>query len=141
MKKVINGRRYDTDTAKELASESYSNCRDFHYWAETLYRKNTGEYFLHGVGGPASKYSQAVGLNEWSGGERIMPMTPDEAKEWAEKYLDADKYEEIFGQIEEETEKKTVSFSLRLQTIEKIKTEAAKRGIPMSEYIDSIINA
>ena len=32
MKKIINGKRYDTDTARELASDSYSNYTDFSYW-------------------------------------------------------------------------------------------------------------
>ena len=38
MKKIINGKRYDTDTAKELGSWSYSHYGDFAYVCETLYR-------------------------------------------------------------------------------------------------------
>lgn len=45
MKKIINGRRYDTDRAKEVGYDYYSNPGDFSYWRETLYRKNTGEFF------------------------------------------------------------------------------------------------
>ena len=102
MKKIINGKKYDTETAKELGSaySSYGK-RDFSYWEETLYIKRTGEYFLYGWGGPASRYSEPVGHNGRESGERITPFTEQEAKEWAEKYLDVDEYEAIFGEVEE----------------------------------------
>ena len=141
MKRIINGKRYDTDKAECLANASYSNRRDFSYWSEDLYRKRTGEYFLYGEGGPASRYAVTAGQNVWSGGEKIIPISEDTAREWAEKYLDADEYEKIFGTTGEDEEKKTVSFSLKIKTIQKIKSEAVKKGIPMSEYIDYIINA
>ena len=137
MKKIINGKRYDTDTAKEITYTSYSNRRDFHYWCETLYRKNTGEYFLHGEGGPDSRYAVTVGQNEWSGGEKIIPLTIEKAKEWAEKYLDADEYEKIFGAVEET--KKTISLSLPENVIELLKQAAQKENITMSEYVANAI--
>ena len=48
-----------------------------------------------------SKYGVAYGNNEWGYGEEIQPLTVDEAKAWAEEHLDADEYEEIFGEVEE----------------------------------------
>lgn len=101
MKKIINGKRYDTETAQLIGSASYSNRTDFHFWSEELYRKKTGEFFLYCEGGPASKYGRQIEQNTWSGGEQIIPITLAEAQKWAEKYLDADKYEEVFGRIEE----------------------------------------
>ena len=52
MKKVIRGRVYDTETAQEIGSTcgGGENRTDFHYWEETLYKKKTGEYFLHCFG-------------------------------------------------------------------------------------------
>lgn len=140
MKKIINGRRYDTDTATHLAS-AYSNLekRDFGYWEEELYRKNTGEFFIYGWGGPASRYSVSAGNNSWSGGEKIIPVTLEAAQEWAEKYLDGDKYEEIFGVVEETAEKRTVTFSLPLDVIEKIKRQAADAGCTMSDLIEKLV--
>ena len=141
MKKIINGKRYDTDTAKEMASASYSgSVRDFAYWEETLYRKSTGEFFLYGEGGPASKYARPVGQNNWSGGERIMPLTLEEAQEWAEKYLDADEYEEIFGEVDEAGEKKQAMFSLSAGTIEKIARLAAAQGVSKSAVIEELVS-
>jgi len=101
MKKIINGKRYDTETATLIGEASYSNRSDFRYWHEELYQKKTGEYFLYGEGGPASKYSKTIGLNEWTGSEAIVPLTLKEAQEWGEKYLDADEYEKVFGRAEE----------------------------------------
>ena len=101
MKKIINGRRYDTDTAKILGSAGYSHPGDFNYWRETLYVKKTGEFFLHGFGGPLSKYARSIALNEWTGGEEIIPLSLEEAQKWTEENLEAEEYEEIFGACEE----------------------------------------
>lgn len=141
MKKVIDGKRYDTNTAKRMAADCYEgSATDFQYWTETLYRKTTGEYFLHGEGGPMSRYAVSCGQNSWSGGEKIIPLTIESAKKWAEDHLNADEYEEIFGAVEETATKRTVTFSLSESAIEKIKRGAAESGIPMSEYIESLLS-
>lgn len=101
MKKIINGKRYDTNTATLIGSTGYGYPSDLEYWTEELYLKKTGEFFLYGEGGPMSKYSRKIGENEWSGGEEIRPLTLKEAQEWAENYLDADECEQVFGKIEE----------------------------------------
>ncbi len=142
MKKIINGKVYDTDKAKELGT--YANAgswRDFSHLEETLYRKKTGEYFLHGEGGPATKYAKAVDQNSWSGGERIMPMTYDEAREWAEEHLEADEYEAIFGEIVEDdgAGKQVVSISVSPAKWEQAKRKAAQAGMGISEYIESLL--
>lgn len=139
MKKIISGRLYDTETAKELGSDSYSNSRDFHWWAETLYQKRTGEFFVHGEGGPASKYAETVGLNEWSGGERIMPLSYSEAQKWAEKHLDGDDYIAIFGEPEEDENKQKITLYLTAAAIAKAKQAAAKSEMTLSAYIESLI--
>ena len=97
MKKYIDGKCYDTETAKYIGSASYLYPSDFHYWEEKLYqKKKTGEYFLYGEGGPASKYAVAIDQNSWTGGEKIIPLTKEEAREWAEEHLSAEKYEAEF---------------------------------------------
>lgn len=102
MKKIINGKKYDTETAKKVGC-AYSSVsrRDFSFWEEELYKKKTGEFFLYGSGGPASRYSKAVDMNTWSGDERIIPLTEDKAKKWCEKNLDVEEYEEVFGEVKE----------------------------------------
>ena len=136
MKKIINGKRYDTGTAKELASYEYLYRGDFHHFVETLYRKNTGEYFLHDVGGAMSRYAESCGQNEWCGGEKIIPLTIETAQKWAEEYLDADEYEKIFTVSDE---KHTATFSLSESTIEAIKNGASAAGISLSDYIERCV--
>ena len=101
MKKVIDGALYDTSTAKLLGEDSYSNPGDFQHWVETLYRTKSGKYFLHGKGGAMTTYAVCVSQNEWSGGEKIIPLDLDSAQKWAEEHLDGDEYIRAFGEPEE----------------------------------------
>ena len=90
MKKIIGGKRYDTETAEFIGSVHPGQ---LNYWREELYRKRNGEFFLYGIGGPASKYG--------SGNAEIRPLSIKEAQEWVEKYLNADTYEKVFGKVDE----------------------------------------
>ena len=84
MKKIINGKLYDTETAKKLGDWDNGLCTsDFNYVCETLYKKRTGEFFLLGEGGAATNYSERIGSNDWCYGYAIMPMSFDEAQKWA----------------------------------------------------------
>lgn len=101
MKKIINGRKYDTETAKELARCSNgASPTSFAWFCETLYRKKTGEFFLLGEGGANSKYCEWIGGSVY-GTSRIIPYTIDEAKAWVESKLTGDEYEAIFGAVDE----------------------------------------
>ena len=93
MKKMINGKKYDTDTADEICHYGYSYTGGFDYYEDTLYRKKNGEFFIHSVGGAR--------CNTWSGREEIYPIVNEEAMEIVESHCDVDKYEEIFGKVEE----------------------------------------
>ena len=140
MKKIINNKAYDTDTAKELGS--WSNMADygnFSQFSETLYRKKTGEFFLYGEGGPMTKYAVAEGQNSWRGGSRIMPLSFQEARAWAEEHLDGDEYEQIFGEVSEDDSRVQVCYSLSAQAAETVKRRAAELGISASSYIESLI--
>ncbi len=102
MKKIINGKKYDTETAKEVARHSGGgSTSDFSYWCQTLYRKRTGEFFLYGEGGPMTGYARSCGDNSWGWGDEIIPLTEKKAKQWVERNLDGDEYEAIFGEVEE----------------------------------------
>jgi hypothetical protein len=139
MKKLINGRRYDTDTAKELACWDNGVYGDINSVEETLYRKNTGEFFLHGSGGANTKYARSTGTGNWTPGEEIIPLTLEAAQEWAEKFLSVEKYEEIFGVTEEDSQKKLANFSLSLAAIEKIARLADEKKVAKSEIIERLV--
>lgn len=139
MKKIINNKVYDTKTAKEIA---YANngcfTTDYEFAEETLYRKKTGEYFLHGCGQAMSKYCKIVG-HSVVGSEKIIPLSFDEAKEWAEANLGAEEYEEIFGEIVEDESCTIVNISLKKNIHEKAKRNAQKKSLNVSEYISALI--
>lgn len=101
MKKIIKGKLYDTNTATWIGiydlGYGYS---DFRYYSETLYLKKTGEFFSYVEGGPMSPCAKEYG-DSWCYGEDIIPYTTKEAREWAEEHLEADKYIELFGEVDE----------------------------------------
>lgn len=139
MNKVIKGKRYDTNTAEALGKYQYLYPRDFNHVCETLYKKRTGEFFLFGEGGAASKYRERTTDGMWCGGEKIVPLTLKEAQDWAEEHLDGDEYEKIFGEVDETGEKQTVAMSLDRATIEKAKRMAVEKGISVSELVTQLI--
>lgn len=134
MKKVINGALYDTETAKLLGEDSYSNPRDFRHWAEELYRTKSGKYFLHGKGGAMTKYAVSVGLNEWSGGEKIIPLDLESAQAWAEEHLDGDEYIRAFGEPEERT-----TIMMSAATKARLSDIKAKTGKSFGDIIDEAV--
>ncbi len=98
MKRIINLKRYDTETAELVAEwSSGGSPKDFRYCSEDLYRTKNGAWFLHGEGGPLSKYAeiQEAGRS-WGGGCQITPFTEEEAATWlAEHNVEA--FERHFG--------------------------------------------
>ena len=125
MKKIINGKRYDTETAEYIDATSWGNGpRDFNHWSEKLYRKRTGEFF--------------ISYNKWSGSEELRPITEDEAKEWVEKYLDGDDYERLWP-VAEDDSKKMTSIMLSSEAYDKLKKMSADKGLSMSRIIEGVI--
>ena len=101
MKKIINGKKYNTETAREMGSY-WNGCGrgDFNFYAETLYKKKTGEFFIH-VDGGANTSAAVHAYGAWYGGEKIIPVSAEKAKKWGEKYLSVDEYEKIWGIVAE----------------------------------------
>lgn len=138
MKKIISGKMYDTDTAKEIASRYHGEGpRDFRHYEETLYRKRTGEYFLYGEGGPMSRYAESCGQNQWRGGVKIIPLDYKAATEWGEENMSADDYQAEFGEVSEESERTVLSISLDSATADRIRREAKEAGMSVSALIAS----
>jgi hypothetical protein len=101
MKAVINGKRYDTETAKLICESSFENPSNFNYYDEGLYITKNGAYFLAGKGGANSKYRTTVAQNSWSGGSAIIPMDKKQAFEYCQQ-VDTTACEEYFSDIIED---------------------------------------
>lgn len=97
MKKVIEKRVYDTETAS-LIAEYWNGLGqgDFRYYEEKLYKTRKGSYFLYGSGGPLTKYSESNGNQTW-GISTIVPLRKEEAYEWLEANGETEAIEEHFS--------------------------------------------
>ena len=140
MKKVIAGARYDTDSARKLAHwEVGEPVSDLDYYTETLYRTMSGRYFLHGVGGARTPYGKACPSGGWMGGERIVPVTEEQARSMVDEHCNADEYEAIFSSIEEGLVKRTFYISpaacARLDALKEFKR------LPANQVVDKAILA
>jgi len=101
MKKVINGKLYDTEKATFIGRYTYSHEGDFNFLCQELYVTKSGNFFIAGEGGAMSRYASSTGQNSVSGGEDIEVLTKEEALAWAEEHLPVDEFEEHFDDIEE----------------------------------------
>lgn len=86
MKKIIKGKMYNTDTAKEIVTHFLMSNANLEKTI-TLYQKRTGEFFMHHV---PQRGTQSIKL-----------CTDDYAREFASQHMSADEYEELFGKAEE----------------------------------------
>ena len=145
MKKIINGRMYDTDTARYVwghvhQSDPGEDPDDIYCFEEDLDCKRNTESFLHGIGGSGTPYARSVGNNNWAGGEKIVPLTYEEAKEWASKnMLDPSEYMREFGPVPEDSQRITIAISIPGHTAEKAKRLAAANGTTVSALIARMI--
>lgn len=97
MKKVINGKLYDTNTAEEIC-DFYNNMTGFKQYSKTLMKTEKGQYFFFEDGGALSCMCEPCG-NGQTGSSNITLCTEEEAEEFAQKN-DIDVAEQEFGEIE-----------------------------------------
>ena len=140
MKRIIDGKRYDTETAEEVGFAKHGSTRDFEYYEETLYCKRTGEYFIHGYGHGASRYAKQV-CGDWGPGEDIVPMTYEQAREWAERNFDAEDYEREFGPTSEDGDGADVVLSVRVSPVtrETLRRLSKQTGRSQGDLLDEIV--
>lgn len=104
---LYRGKRYSTESAMECGR----------YGACTLYKKRTGEFFIH----------DAIT-------DKIMPVKYEAAKEWAKKHIAGS--EKFF---KGSAEKKVTSFSISADSIEKMKELAVKLDCSSSQVIEEAV--
>lgn len=98
MKKIIDGKIYNTETASRLATwHNDLPDNDFESLLEKLYVTKKGQHFLYGNGGALTWCAQRSG-NGTCGGNVIKLFTPAEALEWCEsREIDPDLVASIFN--------------------------------------------
>lgn len=98
MKRIIEGKRYDTETATEVAT--WNNGRgssDFRALTETLYRTPKGCWFLYYDGGAMTYAAVPCGNNATSGSSGINRVSENEAKVWLESHNRIEALEQYFA--------------------------------------------
>jgi hypothetical protein len=121
MRKIINNRVYDTGSAKKVGDYE-TEVDGGSYVFGGLYCKRTGEYFAETDG-------TVLGMVA-----TITPLSYDEAREWAETHLTAERYEAEFG-TPDEGETAVLSLTVPAATYRAVKSEAARRGCPMRDLV------
>lgn len=119
MRKFLENKQYDTEKAHLIAKTK----------TDALYRKKTGEYFLYSC--PAK------------GAESIYPLTMESAKDWASQpqHMKIAEFQKEFGDVKvEDTRKKIFTFSLRVDTAEKLRRLAQAEGISASALVEKLVN-
>lgn len=98
MRKIINGSRYDTDTAKKMGHwESDQDYTSFYHCEETLYRTKAGKWFIYGMGNAATVYAVRRSDGWTAPGEQIVPLSDEIAQKWAFEHLGEEQCDAIFG--------------------------------------------
>lgn len=139
MKRIIAGKKYNTETAQKMGMHDNGYAvNDFPYCEETLYRKKTGEFFLHGKGGGMSPYASTYG-DRMGWGEKIIPLTELGAEEWAGVHLEVDVYESIFGEVRENSSDKTVNLTIMAESHEILRRLQTRTEKSMGEIVNELV--
>lgn len=98
MKKIINGKRYDSDKALLVGYYKQGYPGDFNAWEASLYKTpRSGQFFLVGTGGPMTMFAASHSDGSRSGGSDLVPISLEHAREWAEKHLSLVEIEKAFN--------------------------------------------
>lgn len=142
MREIINGVRYDTATAKRLGEwRSSENAAKQDDCTLALYQKTNGEFFLAYFGVGAERYICHVSDGFTGRTKHILPLSPEDAAEWAEDFLTADEYDAVFGIVSEDDGYMSTYLLLPSEVAVKAQEAAAASGIDFSGYVEKLILA
>lgn len=102
-KRIIDGKTYNTETATQIAG-----------WDQDEHQYTYGNYLFQTRHGAFFRYISLDGASE-DDYERIIPLSPDEARKWLEETVswDPDLIEKFFGEMPEAGSGE-VKFTLRM---------------------------
>lgn len=84
MRKVINGRAYDTETAEMIADIGNDLPRDDAFWDRTqLYRTKKGAFFIQGEGGGNTRWGVRIPAG-YIDGAGLLAIDEEEARRLVE---------------------------------------------------------
>ena len=122
MKRVINGRRYDTDKATLVGEACHGEPMEAGYTRETLYRKRGGEYFI-----------VVQGTYTFD----IVPLKYKEAEAW----LIANKGMSLYYEEFKAEGIKTINVSIPLSVVRKLDVIASTMDLSRGKVLEDLIRA
>jgi len=100
MRRSIDGKVYDEDTAEIICDISEGRIGEWDQVSAGLYVTKKGAYFIAGYGGATTRFKkQTSDKNGWVGSDSIIPIGVEEARTYCEKFA-PDEVEEYF-EVEE----------------------------------------
>lgn len=131
MKKIIAGKKYDTDTATLVAAcQNLSDETNIDYQHKALYKKRTGEYFVAVTG--CERFRDRL--------SEVIPVSYDEARSFAERWMDADEWEREFGEVSDSAD---VAVTVRVPASAKaaFDRECSRTGESRSAIVARLLDA
>lgn len=102
MKRIIDGKTYNTETAVLIADFwNGLSSGDFHSLSEELYLTRKGTFFIAGEGGALTSYAEAY-ANMSGSGAGIRVISQEAALAWCEAHDFIDEAELYFSDLIEE---------------------------------------
>jgi hypothetical protein len=138
MKKVIEGKLYNTESAKLLLEWSDETGDDDATVEEALYYTKGGKFFLFGKGDSYSRYAQETSSG-FAPGEKIVPLTEATALAWCKEHFSGVQYAPVFRAIEEGTV--TVTFRVPPSVKDRFDKMKDKRGMTAGELLDTMLTS
>lgn len=92
-----------------------------------------------GRGGRGPAMPNAWHLTPGATASQILPLTNEEAQDWAENHLTESAYDEIFGEVTDDGTLSPITLKLRSATGEKLHRAAREGGKQLSEMAESLL--
>lgn len=96
MKKVIDGKLYNTETARLIKTIGADTITDINQWGAKLYQTKKGEYFLHRYSGANSCEAIKTTSGSYIDGENIYPANLENIAQWVDSHYDEWVFERLF---------------------------------------------
>ena len=140
MQALLDGTICNTKTAMPLAQRDNGVfINDDDYYRETLYRNEYGKYFLHIYGGPSSLAANH-GAQGNTVGERLIPLTLQEARNWTKTTMGAQACDALFGEYAKDFgDSIFMSFYLTPRATDILEKNIQMRGRTGSEVITTLL--
>lgn len=137
MRRIISGRVYDTSSSRLIGAVEQGDRAAPDWYRASLYRKRTGEIYIHEEGGAASPVASDLGGGVYGPGESIEPLGYEEAQRWAHDRLSPEEAARLYQDAR--SERGPLGIKAEPETRERLRRAAARYGRRQGDILDEII--